>query len=566
VRRIALLSVLAACACVQAQNKQDLVYDALTGNFYRLRADNTLTTFHGRPNVPHDGSVQWHVINTNPYKATPVIAQTREVMLYRQQPTGFSFGALVASVFSPNTQQAIKNFGVAFKGTTSLETRLDNLKTTVDRFNAQCAGFKELANLDGGIKSIAAYGAEIVPVAGAKDPREPGRLATAHLKDRLKSYVAQLFQTSGVSEVQQKGTMIEGGSLPSADDLVDLASSKASAIKQSFSAIQQQYSDLSSELGIRADVATKSTESTAAAQGPEISQAARALQDELDQSLAQARQNVTAIDADAAARNARLQSATRVYREMQKSDNLFQWDDSRVNVAASHGSADAVVFSIDFVDNDTPPPPPIAQSVIDGSLGEALQAETGLMSKGTTPKPSLGGTKPKQQGQPGQFPYPKQDQGGAVPASHGEEVPVYLTGKLKVDFSSGLFLSNVTDHNYNATPSGGGALKVTKGSNNQFTPSVGGLAHVYITSSADFIPALSFGLGLAQNGNPQYFLGGSIITGHSSRFILTAGLAGGLVQRLDGVNVGSKLLSNIVPLRNVFRSGMFVGLTYNLAP
>lgn len=150
-------------------------------------------------------------------------------------------------------------------------------------------------------------------------------------------------------------------------------------------------------------------------------------------------------------------------------------------------------------------------------------------------------------------------------------------GKLKIDFSSGLFVNlgghDFKDQSYRyedlADNSDSSVIRKNKGKNAIF-PSVGALMHVYWRNGRDFHPAFTFGVSTKDLDRINYHLGGSLIFGYSQRFILSAG---GTLTRatliddkyMDGQKVAKPEAGATVPTASFNRLGFFIAFTYNVS-
>lgn len=158
---------------------------------------------------------------------------------------------------------------------------------------------------------------------------------------------------------------------------------------------------------------------------------------------------------------------------------------------------------------------------------------------------------------------------GAKPAS--DNVVIHLdtkvVGRTKVDYSTGVMLTNLTDDNYYLEKTSPTTKIVHAGISDKLTYRLAGLAHLYRTGDEAILPALSFGVGVPVNGkDPQVMLGASLILNNAQRFILTFGVCAGGVDRLNnGAKVGKPWDGTLSSLTHkVMRAGYFMGLTFNL--
>lgn len=577
----------------------DLYYDYLTRALYRETADGKLVRMGKLAGIPRDEPVSFHVLNVNTVK-NDVCVNPTVVVLYNQAPSAFSLAGISSSLFpSPANFLGLKSKAAG----PSIAEQITSLQTSLSTLNAQVSGFNEVSQLDQALESMAAYGDEPEPAAPGADPRTSQTEAWQSMCGKMKAYLASLFASTRDTAVQQKGALIAvGDAAPAPEDLENLTESKANEIKQTFTVMEQSYFQIKSQLATATTaspaVSSKSTGETAAPEDTPVQStpAVQALVQRLDLAYAQAQQSVLSIDAQEPTRQQHLQNAAKLYKQY-TSQNFYQHDEEAT--AISRG--DEVVFQVQIVDRKLPLPPRGATQALNGNAAAslALATNTVTVSKGaggtsnkkqqTTTNSSVTGTQPssgskpkKQGGQAGPNPL-QTDQGSKDVSGHGGtasdqpvpiNVPVYITGRLKIDFSSGFMMSNLADRNYVAalqkssgsSNSGTKSYQVTGGSKNQISPLVGALAHVYLTSTSDFIPAFSFGLGQVLNGGTQYFVGGSILSGHDQRFVLSGGLSFAQVQRLNGYKLGEIVQSSSgtpTLTTGVFRTGYFLGLTFN---
>lgn len=156
-----------------------------------------------------------------------------------------------------------------------------------------------------------------------------------------------------------------------------------------------------------------------------------------------------------------------------------------------------------------------------------------------------------------------------------DDIALDVVDRLAIDFSGGTFFSKVVDNEFfvqsKTEPDPADPMEeITKrivrsqGSNDVNTL-LGGLTHVYWKFGSPVIPALS--LGAALNGETvQYLIGGSLLFGSERRFILTVGVAGSPVKRLQpGLRVNQEIPDDRGEItRSKFKTGLFLGLSYNL--
>lgn len=150
------------------------------------------------------------------------------------------------------------------------------------------------------------------------------------------------------------------------------------------------------------------------------------------------------------------------------------------------------------------------------------------------------------------------------PKSDLIDIPVL--GGFKVDFSSGVFVSGLTSHNYCVTP---GKTIGFASSRDKFDPGAGLLLiHAYWRSCDSFNVSLpTVGIGLTASQRTDYLLGVGLLMGKKQRVNLSGGLAGGQVKVLGGGRVFGESYGGdtaSLPLVDRFRLSWFLALTFNL--
>lgn len=159
-----------------------------------------------------------------------------------------------------------------------------------------------------------------------------------------------------------------------------------------------------------------------------------------------------------------------------------------------------------------------------------------------------------------------------------DDVSVPVFGGFHIDFSAGVFLSELTNQNIvtrSRTVTENGAMVtqkfiVDKGSDDITFP-VGALAHIYTKVRRPWLglfqPAVSVGAAVA-GSNTQYIVGGSAIFGRQRRAIVTIGYAWGPVTRLaPGLKVGGIVPEGQTDITNsVTKGDLIFGFTFNLTP
>ena len=169
---------------------------------------------------------------------------------------------------------------------------------------------------------------------------------------------------------------------------------------------------------------------------------------------------------------------------------------------------------------------------------------------------------------------------------------VMIRGGVKIDFSTGVFFSNLLDHNFTVSDTAFQVLgdsanpfnstygfniandtiltrnTISRNDEGSFNVGVASMAHIYIrTGSKIATPTLSVGLGFDQDQKIRYLGGAGVILGRQQRFIFSGGFVAGQVERLhsqlqgrpfyDGTQVSSTT-------SRVWEMGGFFGVTFNL--
>lgn len=148
------------------------------------------------------------------------------------------------------------------------------------------------------------------------------------------------------------------------------------------------------------------------------------------------------------------------------------------------------------------------------------------------------------------------------------KVPVH--GGIKINTSVGLnFGQYFRDNNEYFLKDG----VVTSSEGDKFIPYVSTMLHFYPRSASEVTLGGSFGIGFplaaseSVESAPVFFLGSSLLFGKQDRLVLTGGLKGGKVRRLDrGFAVGDVVDVGVgdIPLKSVYELGAFLGLSFNL--
>jgi hypothetical protein len=143
--------------------------------------------------------------------------------------------------------------------------------------------------------------------------------------------------------------------------------------------------------------------------------------------------------------------------------------------------------------------------------------------------------------------------------------------RWKIDFSSGIFLTNLVSNTYTTKQdklpdSAEMGQRIVREDEGKWKIGLGVMMHGYYKAW----PGIGLGgnLGIITNTNSlvQYLVGGSLILGNSQRIILNGGIALGYVNRLSsGLDENEFVQSaSSISTKTVFKSGGYFGISYNL--
>jgi hypothetical protein len=166
----------------------------------------------------------------------------------------------------------------------------------------------------------------------------------------------------------------------------------------------------------------------------------------------------------------------------------------------------------------------------------------------------------------------------AVPIDNDNEtkelkinIPFNVKGGFKVDFSTGIFATNLVDDDYLNQPQFKDdtlqGYKLIK--SDEFPLGVGFSAfmHGYFRSGRNINIGPILGLGIDQYSKLKYMPGVSIMLGNKERFIFNGGLALGKVKRLSlNQSIDCLYIQKVekIDYSELFKIGWFVGISYNL--
>lgn len=155
--------------------------------------------------------------------------------------------------------------------------------------------------------------------------------------------------------------------------------------------------------------------------------------------------------------------------------------------------------------------------------------------------------------------------GGAEIPTHTRELVVNAAGGWEIDAAPGFFLAfgDLRDRSYGKRTRNGVTRVVRRGGEDAFKPSAGAMVHIHRRLSGEVHWGPSFGLSVQDGKTVQYLGGLSLLFGEKKRVVVTGGVAGGLVSRLDGLEEGDAFSGDKIPVKDRFGIGPFLGLTYN---
>lgn len=155
------------------------------------------------------------------------------------------------------------------------------------------------------------------------------------------------------------------------------------------------------------------------------------------------------------------------------------------------------------------------------------------------------------------------------------KVPVEVLGGFKIDFSTGLFVSNLIDHKYaitgdsifNANDTLRG-YRILRNEEGKIKIGLSAMMHLYYRFSSIINVGLNIGVGIIPDQSVSYLGGGSLIFGNKNRFIISGGVMLGSVERLSSL-IKEKNLYPDIPLQNNLTVkeldlGWYLGISYNL--
>jgi len=158
---------------------------------------------------------------------------------------------------------------------------------------------------------------------------------------------------------------------------------------------------------------------------------------------------------------------------------------------------------------------------------------------------------------------------------NGEEIkidiPFMVKGGCKIDFSTGIFFSNIVDKEFvnkpnylNDSITGYNLIQADK---NSLGYGIAGYIHAYWRTACNMNLSFTAGVGIDQNTQVKFMPGISLILGRNERLIINGGFAIGKQKVLSNVQDENHLYKEKVDpvYTETFKKGWFLGISYNLS-
>lgn len=172
---------------------------------------------------------------------------------------------------------------------------------------------------------------------------------------------------------------------------------------------------------------------------------------------------------------------------------------------------------------------------------------------------------------------PKDSSAGIYLTDEKVSIPVF--GGFKIDGSSGLFYSSLTDHKFSTfqdsvqfiaqdeTISYQNGNRIIRQHTSTGDPGLAGLVHFYSRWGKSLNLAFTLGAGFTFKENPEarYLVGGSVLLGRKERIAISYGAAFGQVTRLKQEFESPGLYDDVSNITTkTFDTGYFLSLSYNI--
>ncbi|MGD0591851.1 MAG: hypothetical protein ABSA44_13800 [Bacteroidota bacterium] len=151
------------------------------------------------------------------------------------------------------------------------------------------------------------------------------------------------------------------------------------------------------------------------------------------------------------------------------------------------------------------------------------------------------------------------------------DIPFLVNGGWKIDFSTGIFLSNIVDKEYVNKPNYVNdsvvGYNLIQADNNSISYGIAGYMHAYWRTACNFNGGIVLGLGVDQNTQVKIMPGVSLMLGRKERFIINGGMVIGKSKELSNIQDENHLYKvKTDPLYSEpYKIGWFVGISYNLS-
>lgn len=521
----------------QSQPLQAIAYDKVSGAFFQQMSDGAYKRVQGMPVISTSRPVQLKVLNVNKYKYKVTI-KTSEFSDFTSVPPILDS---ILIPFAPLNLGIAKDLKLSSPNAMHINLFGADSGTKTNQFNDSVKKLTELLaslqkdfnlindlkvsqqDLDEILKSVP--DPQFMPDAFPSDPKQPGNLRAEELRAAVRNYLKSI-QDQNLEASKSGGTTVRinpSGQTPISDQsaatvpqgtISQVAEQARKRISDRYTQVLEAYQQVQTSSGeidaLYTNPSIKSSDEDASrfAQGGirSLDNIDRELEEklELTKTAVQALQANQRVDSKLIARSSKL--ATEVLTE----------DPFEVAAEPISVQSDRIRFTITFEEVDSE----------EKEVRELVAAVDPAVTPLVAPQVN---------------------------------VDVKVVGKTKIDYSAGVFFTNLSDGNYSLDSNN----VIRQGAKSNLTDGLGALVHVYKSSTATINPALSFGL-MNSGGKTGYLLGLSAIVGDDQRFIFTAGLAFKEVKRLDGYSTGDTFNGSGAFTRDVFRSGLFFGVTFNL--
>ncbi len=151
------------------------------------------------------------------------------------------------------------------------------------------------------------------------------------------------------------------------------------------------------------------------------------------------------------------------------------------------------------------------------------------------------------------------------------EIPILVEGDFKIDYSTGLFVSNLVDKSFVNQPiynlDSVVGYKLVKEFEKNFSYGIASYMHCYYRFNTVFNVGLSLGIGIDQNTQTKILPGFSIFLGRKNRFILNSGFSIGKAKGISKILYTDHIYTNKIDIgySEPYDIGWHVGLSYNIS-